>query len=75
MKYGETPTPQTFMALLYYTKRVIRLVCEVKRLEYTSTLFQQLSLLKYVDLVKLKTAINMFRAFHNELPSNLPKRF
>ena len=52
-------------------KRVIQLVCEVKRLEHTSILFQQLGVLKCVDLVKLKTAIIMFRAFHNELPSNL----
>ena len=34
-------------------KRVIRLVCGVKRLEHTSTLFQQLGVLKFVDLVKL----------------------
>ena len=54
-------------------KRVIRLVCGVKRLEHTSTLFQQLDVLKFVDLVKLKMAIIMFRVFHNELPSNLQK--
>ena len=52
-------------------KRVIRLVCGVKCLEHTSTLFQQLGVLKFVDLVKFKTAIVMFRAFHNELPSDL----
>ena len=47
-------------------KRVIRLVCGVKRLEHTSILFQQLGVLKCVDLVKIKTAIIMFKAFHNE---------
>ena len=52
-------------------KRVIRLVCGVKRLEHTSILFQQLRIVKLLDLVKLKTAIIMFRAFHNEMPSNL----
>ena len=53
-------------------KRVIMLVCGVKHLEHTSTVFQQLGFLKFVDLVKLKTAIIiMFRTFHNELPSNL----
>ena len=55
-------------------KRVIRLVCGVKHLEHMSTLFQQLGVLKFVDLVKVKTAIIMFRAFHNELLSNLPKK-
>ena len=52
-------------------KRVIELICRVKRQEHTCTLFQQLDVLKCVDLVKLKTASIMFRAFHNELPSNL----
>ena len=52
-------------------KRVIRLVCGVRRLEHMSTLFQQLGILKFVDLVKVKTAVIIFRAFHNELPSNL----
>ena len=56
-------------------KRVIRLVCGVKRLEHTNTLFQQLGDLKFVDLVQLKTAIIMFNAFHNELPSNLQNFF
>ena len=54
-------------------KRVILLVCGVKRVEHASTLFQQLGVLNFLDLVKLKTAIIMFRAFHNELPSNLQK--
>ena len=49
-------------------KRVIRLVCEVKRLEHTSILFQQLGVLKCLDLFKVKTAIIMFTAFYNELP-------
>ena len=53
-------------------KRVIQLVCGAKRLEHTSIPFQQLGVLKFVDLVKLKTA--MFRAFRNELPSNLQKK-
>ena len=69
VKCGDILTPQTFMTILQ--KRVIRLVFAVKRLEHTSTLFQQLGVLKCVDLVKLKTAIIMFRDFHNELPSNL----
>ena len=55
-------------------KRVIRLVCGVKHLEHTSTLFQQLGVVKFVDLVQLKTAVIMFRAY-NELPSNLENVF
>ena len=71
MKCGETPTSHHIHGIIILRKRVIRLVCEVKRLEHTSTLFQQLSFLKFVDLVELKTAIIVFMAFHNELPTNL----
>ena len=39
----------------------------------TYKLLQQLGVLKFADSVKLKTAIIIFRAFHNELPSNLQK--
>ena len=40
-------------------------------MEHTSTLFQQLDVQKFVDLVEGKTAVIVFRAFHNELPSHL----
>ena len=68
--WGNTHTTNTH-GITILQKRVIRLVCGVKPLEHTRPLFQQLGVLKCVDLAKLKTAIIMFRAFHNELPSNL----
>ena len=52
-------------------ERVVHLVCGAKRLEYTSTLFKQLCILKFVDLVKFKTAIIMHKAYHNVLLNNL----
>ena len=55
--------PSNINGITILQKRVIRLVCGTKHLEHMSTLFQQLDILKCVDLVKLKTAIIMFKAF------------
>ena len=52
-------------------KRVVRLVCGAKRLDHTNPLFKQLGILKFVDLVKFKTSIIMFKAYHNVLPDSL----
>ena len=56
-------------------KRVVRLVCGARRLDHTNPLFKQLGILKFVDLVKFKTSIIMFKAYHNELPDSLQKMF
>ena len=56
-------------------KRVVRLVCGARRLDHTNHLFKQLGILKFVDLVKFKTSIIMFKAYHNELPNNLQEMF
>jgi len=47
-------------------KRVVRLICGIARLEHTSTLFKQLSILTFVNLVNCKTAIIMYKAYHNK---------
>ena len=54
-------------------KRVVRLVCGARRLDHTNPLFKQLGILKFMDLVKLKTSIIMFKAYHNKLPDSLQK--
>ena len=56
-------------------KRVVRLVCGARRLDDTGPLFKQLGILKFIDLVKFKTSIIMFKAYHNELPGSLQKMF
>ena len=56
-------------------KRVVRLVCSARRLDHTNPLFKQLGILKFVDLVKYKTSIIMFNAYHNELPDSLQIMF
>ena len=56
-------------------KRVVCLVCGATRLDHTNPLFKQLGILKFVELVKFKTSIIMFRVYHNELPDCLQKMF
>ena len=46
-------------------QRVVHLVCGARCLDHTNPLFKQLGILKCVDLVKFKTYIIMFEAYHN----------
>ena len=57
--------------LVILHKRVIRLRCGTKRLDHTTMLFYNLHILKVPDIEELKTAIIMFKAFHNLLPLNV----
>ena len=44
-------------------------------MEHTNMLFYDLHILKLPDVVKLKTAIIMIKAFHNLLPVNVQQLF
>ena len=61
--------------LFMLQKRVIRLICGATRKEHTNMLFYDKHILKLPDVVKLKTAIIMFKAFHNVLPVNVQQFF
>ena len=50
--------------LVLLQKRVIRLICGAKRLDHTNLLFHNVHILKLPDIVKLKNAISMFKAYH-----------
>ena len=56
-------------------KRVVRLVCGAIRLDHTNPLFKPIAILKFVDLVKFKTSIIMFKAYHNVIPDSLQQNF
>ena len=75
VKYGETRMLQNVECITVIQKRVVRLVCGARRLDHTGPLFKQLGILKFIDLVKFKTSIIMFKAYHNELPGSLQKMF
>ena len=44
---------------------------KVCKYEHTNSLFRQLKLLKFVDLVELKVGLIMNKARMNKLPSNV----
>ena len=59
--------------LVLLQKRVIRLICGAKRLDHTNLLFHNVHILQLPDLVKLNTAIIMFKAYCYILPMNVQK--
>ena len=56
-------------------KRLLRIVCRGNRIDHTTPLFFKMHALKLFDLIKLKTAAVMFKAYNNMLPVNLQKLF
>ncbi len=56
-------------------KRAIRIINNVGYLEQTNLLFLQSIILKFIDLVKFKTAQVMFKARNKLLPGNFQKIF
>ena len=56
-------------------KRLLRIVCRGKRVDHTTPLFYKMHALKLFDLIKLNTAVVMFKAYNNMLPVNLQKLF
>ena len=57
--------------LVLVQKRVIRLICSVKRLDHTNLRFHNVHILKTPDIVKLQTAIIMFKAYRYILPNEM----
>ena len=56
-------------------KRVIRLIHGAKRWDHTNNLFYEYRILKFNDIVKLKTILFTFDACHNVLPYDLQQLF
>ena len=56
-------------------KRLLRIVCRCKRLDHTTPLFYKMHALKLFDLIKLKTAVVMFKVYNTMLHVNLQKLF
>ena len=57
------------------TKKVVRLICGAQRLDHTSNLFYDIRILKFSDMVTLKTAEILYKAYKNSLLNNIQKRF
>ena len=61
--------------LVLLQKMVIRLMCGAKRLDNTNLVFHNVNILKLQDIVKLKTAIIMVKAYRYMLPMNVHRKF
>ena len=49
----------------------LRIVCRGKDLDHTNPMFYKMHALKSFDLIHLKTAVVMHKAYNNMLPVNL----
>ena len=49
------------------------MVCKCSKYDHTNILFSKLSTLKLKDIIKYKTGIVMYKAYHNFLPDNVKK--
>ena len=56
-------------------KKALRIINNAGFYDHTNELFMQCILLKFAEIVKLKTACVMFKAYHNKLPSNVQHYF
>ena len=59
--------------IIIIQKRAIRLLFDAGRLDHTAPLFQRANVLTFTDIVKLKTAVFMYKAYHYMLPENIQR--
>ena len=59
----------------YRCSRIIRIVAKVNRLDHTNDLFTKQSILKFVDLARLKEALIVHKAKFKTLPPTLQIKF
>ena len=64
-----------FNKLFLKQKRVIRIISKAEFSDHTNPLFKQLKILKLHDLIKLRSAIFMYKADKNTLPRKLQLMF
>ena len=61
--------------IILIQKRVIRLIHGANRWDHTNNLFYEYRILKFNDIVELRTILFMFDACHNVLPYDLQQLF
>ena len=63
--------------IIIIQKRAIRLLFGAGRLDHTTPLFKRakFNVPKFTDLVKLRTAVFMYKAYHCMLPENIQRNF
>ena len=68
-------TDSLLKSIIMLQKRAIRIISKERKYAHTRNLFYNLKLLRFKDLVKLKTSLVMFKAKNVQLPSNLQNKF
>ena len=66
--------PTNINGIVLLQKRAIRLLFDADRLAHTAPLFRRANVLNFTDLVKVKTAIFMYRAYYCMLPVNIQNK-
>lgn len=61
--------------LIVCQNKVVRIINHAKYLDHCDVLFSNCKLLKFLDIVKLKTAIVLYKAFQEKLPNHLQALF
>ena len=56
-------------------KKTIRIICSIHYLDHTSSHFKRLKIMKFSDLVDIKVAIILYKAFHGILPYSIQSLF
>ena len=63
--------PTNISGIVILQKRAMRLLYGANCIDHTTPLFYRSRALKFVDLVKFKTAVFMFKAYQCKLPVNI----
>ena len=67
--------PSRLQSLVYIQKRLIRLVAKNNRWSHAAPLFKQLKILNLLDVIKLNTALFVFKSIRNIIPSPINFEF
>ena len=63
------------LPIVILQKKVLRVINKVHRLEHSDSLFSKSNLLKFNDIIKLKTCMILYKAVNKSLPKNLQKHY
>ena len=64
LKYGVIHIRQILMVFCCYKKIIIRIMSGVKRLDNTNSMFQQLLVLQFLDIIQLNMLLFIYKAYH-----------
>ena len=67
--------PTNISGIVILQKRAMRLLYGANHIDHTTPLFYRSPALKFVDPVKLKTAVFMFKAYQCKLPVNIQQHY